>query len=249
MRRTVRAGTARADDDEFSERHSVRLPFVVRWMLRRPRDSMAAMVAGAAGIAILVNALFMQSGPHPAPIFANRPVPVVAPLTGPVAALMPQRKPADATAANAHPRSDTIAEIQRELAKRGFYDGSSDGVYGPKTDAAIRDFEQAAGLRPSAEPNDILLAAITRSNAKAQPAAASRNDPIAALLAPSARITAVQRALTDFGYGPLKPTGVYDAETRAAIERFERARRRPATGQISDQLVRDLAALTGRPLE
>ena len=34
-----------------------------------------------------------------------------------------------------------------------------------------------------------------------------------------------------------------------AVERFEKARRRPVTGQISDLLVRDLAALTGRPLE
>jgi hypothetical protein len=59
----------------------------------------------------------------------------------------------------------------------------------------------------------------------------------------------VQRALTDFGYGPLKTTGTYDAPTRASIERFERARKRPVTGQITDQLVRDLAVLTGRPLE
>ena len=55
---------------------------------------------------------------------------------------------------------------------------AADGVYGPKTDAAIRDFEQAAGLRPSAEPNDVLLATITRSNVEAQPAAvtAQRSD-------------------------------------------------------------------------
>ena len=39
------------------------------------------------------------------------------------------------------------------------------------------------------------------------------------------------------------------APTRAAIERFERARKRPVTGQITDNLVRDLANLTGRPLE
>lgn len=59
----------------------------------------------------------------------------------------------------------------------------------------------------------------------------------------------MQRALTEFGYGPLAPTGVYDSQTRAAVERFERARKRPVTGQINEQLVRDLAALTGRPLE
>jgi peptidoglycan hydrolase-like protein with peptidoglycan-binding domain len=147
------------------------------------------------------------------------------------------------------PRSDRVAEIQRELLRRGFYDGAADGVYGPKTDTAIRDFELAAGIRPSAEPNDMLLASIARSAVKAQPVAIQRNDPIAALLAPNGRIIAVQRALTDFGYGPVKPTGLYDTETRAAIERFEKARRRPVTGQVSDQLVRDLAALTGRPLE
>jgi peptidoglycan hydrolase-like protein with peptidoglycan-binding domain len=246
----VRAATARVDDDGFSGRSVGRLPlvllgFVLRTALRRPGDSLAAGVAGCAAIAILVNALFMQSGPHPAPIFANKPAPVVVP----VAALAPQRKSADAKVDVARPRSDTVAEIQRELARHGFYDGAADGVYGPKTDTAIRDFEQAAGLRPSAEPNDMLLASIARSAIKAQPVAIQRNDPIAALLAPSGRIVAVQRALTDFGYGPLKPTGLYDTETRSAIERFEKARRRPVTGQITDQLVRDLATLTGRPLE
>jgi peptidoglycan hydrolase-like protein with peptidoglycan-binding domain len=189
----------------------------------------------------------MQSGPHPAPIFANKPVPVTAPLIGGVVGLLPQSRATDVK--DNRPRSDTIAEIQRQLARRGFYDGLADGVYGPKTDAAIRDFEQVAGLRPSAEPNDVLLAAISKSSLKAHPATAQHNDPIAALLAPSPRILAVQRALTDFGYGPVKPGGVYDAETRAAVERFEKARKRPVTGQISDQLVRDLAALTGRPLE
>ncbi len=250
----MRAATARVDDDGFSGRSVGRLPlvllgFVLRTALRRPGDSLAAGVACCAAIAILVNALFMQSGPHPAPIFANKPAPVVVPLTGPAAAVSAQRKSADSKVDATRPRSDTVAEIQRELARHGFYDGAADGVYGPKTDTAIRDFEQAAGLRPSAEPNDMLLASIARSAIKAQPVAIQRNDPIAALLAPSGRIVAVQRALADFGYGPLKPTGLYDTETRSAIERFEKARRRPVTGQITDQLVRDLATLTGRPLE
>ena len=73
--------------------------------------------------------------------------------------------------------------------------------------------------------------------------------PLAALLAPSGRIIGVQRALIEFGYGPLAANGTYDAATRGAIERFEKARKRPITGQITDLLVRDLSALTGRPLE
>jgi peptidoglycan hydrolase-like protein with peptidoglycan-binding domain len=217
---------------------------LVRRLLRRPLDSIAAILATAAAGAILINALFMQSGPHPAPILANRP-----PLPAATSTLRPAEAKLDVTH-HARPRSETVAEVQRELLRRGFYEGMADGIYGPRTDAAIRDFELMAGLRPSTEPNEVLLAAIARSNVKAaKPAPAPYNDPIAALLAPSARIMAVQRALTDFGYGPLKPTGAYDAPTRTAIERFERARKRPVTGQITDQLVRDLAAMTGRPLE
>ena len=249
----MRAGTARANDHDFGgTSFAVKLPFPLRCMLLRPRDSLAVAAACGAVVAILVNALFMQSGPHPAPIFANKPVPVVAPQPDPLASLMPHRRPAaarpDAAATAPRPRSDTVAEIQRELTRRGFYDGPADGFYGPKTDAAIRDFEQAAGLRASAEPGEPLLAAIVRSSVKAKPVETVR-DPIAALLAPSGRTIAVQRALIEFGYGPLTANGTYDGPTRVAIERFERARKRPVTGQITDNLVRDLANLTGRPLE
>jgi hypothetical protein len=40
-----------------------------------------------------------------------------------------------------------------------------------------------------------------------------------------------------------------DAETQAAIEKFERERKLPITGQASERVVRELAAMTGRPLE
>jgi peptidoglycan hydrolase-like protein with peptidoglycan-binding domain len=60
---------------------------------------------------------------------------------------------------------------------------------------------------------------------------------------------AIQRALADFGYGQIRPTGVYDNDTRGAIEKFERERNLPVDGQITDRFVHDLAAMTGRPLE
>jgi len=153
------------------------------------------------------------------------------------------------------PRNEVIADIQRELSRRGFYDGAPDGVFGPKTNAAMRDFEQASGLRPGAEPNEVFLRAVSRSQAKAgqqrsavaQPIA---TDPIAELIAPSSkRIFAVQRALTDYGYGQFKPNGTYGPETKAAIEQFERARKLPVTGQISPKLMRELSVVTGRELD
>ena len=63
------------------------------------------------------------------------------------------------------------------------------------------------------------------------------------------RVAAVQRALTEYGYGQLKPTGTVGSDTQAAIQKFERERKIPVTGQVSDRLVRELAAVTGRPVE
>ena len=128
------------------------------------------------------------------------------------------------------------------------------GIWGAKTDAAARDFVQAAGLKINTDASESLLHAIVTSNVKAQGGrtaapAPIRNDPIAELIAPTKQVLAIQRALSDFGYGQINPTGVYDSETKEAIEKFERDRRHPVTGQISDQLVRELAAMTGRPLE
>jgi peptidoglycan hydrolase-like protein with peptidoglycan-binding domain len=143
--------------------------------------------------------------------------------------------------------------IQRELSRKGFYDGPADGIWGSKTDAAVRDFLQASGSKVNPEANENLLRAVSIYAAKPAIAAPAGNapptDPIAKLIAPSRRIVSIQRALADFGYGQIKSTGVYDPETRNAIEKFERDHRLPVTGQISDRFVRELSAMTGRPLE
>ncbi len=62
-------------------------------------------------------------------------------------------------------------------------------------------------------------------------------------------MAAVQRVLTEYGYGQLKPTGTIGSDTQAAIQKFERERKLPVTGQMSDRLVRDLVAMTGHPID
>jgi len=63
------------------------------------------------------------------------------------------------------------------------------------------------------------------------------------------RVAAIQRALTEYGYGQLKPTGMIGSDTQTAIQKFERERKLPVTGQISDRLVRELAIVIGHPIE
>jgi peptidoglycan hydrolase-like protein with peptidoglycan-binding domain len=207
-------------------------------------------MATVAIFAICINALYLQKGPHPAPIFATRPLlkhelPAISPRT----AAAPSNIASDPAAQS---RAQLISDIQRELNRRGFYDGAVDGIWGAKTDAATRDFIQTAGLKINPDVSEGLLRAIVASkiqNNRAATPEPARNDPIAELIAPTKRVLAVQRALADFGYGQIKPTGIYDADTRTAIEKFERDHRLPVSGQISDRFVRELAAMTGRPLE
>lgn len=260
-----RGGAADHDDDQR--------PGLLKRLGWSHRDAVGCVVAVFATLAILVNVLFMQSGPHPAPmvksgVVAEVPGPALAGTSVPVRTVSFTRPkgneakavPAPVSAPPARPTVEVVADIQRELSRRGFYDGTVDGRYGPKTDTAIRDFEQAAGLRPSGQPNEDLLRAIVGSQIRArsqtpgsrkQSAATppARPDPIGELLTPSDRVMAVQRALSEFGYGQLNASGILDPDTQGAIERFERQHRLPVTGQLSHRVVRELASITGRPLE
>jgi peptidoglycan hydrolase-like protein with peptidoglycan-binding domain len=251
-----------------------------RLIRRRPLDSLAGALALIATGGIVANAMFLQAAPHPAPMLPGKPRPVAtAEATGSVAPVASPTRPVITVAAKVEApsltrtRAQIIADIQRELSRRGFFDGPTDGVYGPKTDAAIRDFEQAAGLKGNAQPDEALLKLMARSTVRApgapavappataattplpppRPTAAHRPAPTPAPApkpgAPAKRVLAVQRALADYGYGQLTPNGILGAETKSAIERFERERKLPITGQISERLTRELAAVTGRPLE
>jgi peptidoglycan hydrolase-like protein with peptidoglycan-binding domain len=256
----------RSDDDADAPRFAA-LPRL-GWSRR---DAVGFIVVVLAVIAIVVNGLLLQAGPHPAPMFKDT-VAAIPPASKEaskqgsketskdaakdVARVLPRARPPETTGkAEPRPIAEIIADIQRELARRGFYDGVIDGRYGPRTDAAVRDFEQASGLKASTEPNEALLAAIKRSNAKPPKAPSGLRPAVQQIrLEPAAdaaskRVVAIQRALAEYGYGQIKTTGVVDGDTKVAIERFERERRLPITGQVSDRFTRELAAVTGRPLE
>src|SRR6516225_5613142 len=247
---------ARADRGKSGPADEGRAAYLFRALGWSPRDAVGVLLGLFVTLAILINVLFLQSGSHPAPMFKGARGPVKTAVVT-ESTSVPRPRPLEPAA----PRSpgEIINDIQRELARRGYYDGVSDGLYGPKTDAAIRDFEQAAGLKPSTEPNEALLQAIVRSPAKlakgttGATAAARptplRSDNVIERNTASKRVIALQRALAEYGYGQIKPSGVVDPDTQAAIEKFERERKLPITGQASDRVVRELAAMTGRPLE
>lgn len=167
---------------------------------RHPRESVALFLGGSAIVMICANALFMQPGPHPAPMFAGTRAASPAP-----AALMPA------------PLSPLPAHFVPMQVER----------------------------LPPARPAELTAAKPARVAATEPP----RRDPIAQLIAPGKRTAAVQRILTAYGYGQIKPTGALDTPTEDAIRKFEAARKMPVTGQVSDALVRALSAMSGEPID
>ncbi len=85
--------------------------------------------------------------------------------------------------------------------------------------------------------------------AKPAPATSAHRDPLGDLINSNRRIAAVQRALTEYGYGQLKADGAIGPETQAAIRKFETDRKRAPTGAMSDWLVQQVVILTGRPID
>ncbi len=199
---------------------------VMRVLMHSPKDTVAGLLAVAAISAIVANALFLQAGRHPSPMFGATVAAPAQPLANP----LPRPRPVEiATRAVEPPAAEAKAEPKAESKTE------------PKADA-----------RPDPMANLVSKAAVTPAPTVAPAPVARPPAPVPVATPRTAagrRIAAVQRTLTEYGYGQLKPTGMIGADTQDAIVKFERDRKLPVTGQMSDRLVRELSAMTGRPFD
>ncbi|WP_296103832.1 peptidoglycan-binding protein [uncultured Agrobacterium sp.] len=109
-----------------------------------------------------------------------------------------------------HPPSELVAEIQRELARRGLYDGPADGLRGPRTTAAILFFEETVGMEQTGEPTSRVLSALKIDSATtvaAIPKALPKDRPAAAN-GGGVALDPVAAAIRNAEAKPLKPQNV-----------------------------------------
>jgi peptidoglycan hydrolase-like protein with peptidoglycan-binding domain len=224
-------------------------------VLRRPIEVAGVLAISGFTVAILVNALAMQNGAHPSPFFPRASL-VGADPDGRQRGSRDGSRAGDATASVTPEPSPLMRNLQAALGARGLYEGVPDGLFGPRTEAAIRAFQENSSLIVDGRASEALLARIKAAPPVAR-IAAQPGDPIAGLIRgtgvppspPNKRLMVVEQALASLGYGPIKIDGLMDEATRDAIERFERDRSLQETGAMSPRLVRELAAVSGLPLE
>ena len=193
---------------------------VVDRAFENPAMSGGLMVMAITAMAIMSNALFLQAGRHPEPLFATRPAATMrAPANVPAAVPLPRTREEAAPAAIPSPTPKAVAAplpapvdaskvlitaVQRELARLGVYTGTIDGLSGSRTRAAISSWQTAAGLKATGEATADLLTALRQPVAAAPPAAApvppvvkeaASTDQVAAAVARAAELEREQAAL------------------------------------------------------
>ena len=207
---------------------------IMQIVFHSPKDTLAGALALVAVLAIIVNAVFLQAGRHPSPLFGTV-------LPAAKGAPQPPAVQNAAVAAPGAPAQQVAAQSQ----------------------VAASPMPRPRPAEAEVRPGDPLGNLVRSTNAPATPVAYAprppaaipvasvpvKSDPVASLIVSSHRVAAVQRALTDYGYGQIKATGTVGADTQAAIQKFERERKLPLTGQMSDRLVRELGLATGRSFE
>lgn len=213
----------------------------IRMLLHSPKDMFAGALAVAAIGAIVTNALFLQAGRHPSPMFGS-----IVTLPAPaVASPLPRPRPVELAVRPAEPAPPEPKPAEaRNVDQRTTDPRTSD----PMTNLVVKSTSPvsasaSAAASPVARPAS--AAAIAPSSVMRPPAPIPASSPSAG----ARRVASVQRALTDYGYGQLKPTGAVGSDTQAAISRFERDRKLPVTGQMSDRLVRELTAMIGHSID
>ncbi|MGF1608271.1 MAG: peptidoglycan-binding protein [Kiloniellales bacterium] len=115
-----------------------------------------------------------------------------------------------------------VKEAQGALAELGYEPGPVDGVEGPRTQAAVRAFQESADLTADGRVTEALLAALT-------PALETH------------RVTQAQRRVAALGYDPGPVDGKLGRHTRMAIKRFEADAGAEPQGKITPALFELLA--------
>lgn len=136
-------------------------------------------------------------------------------------------------------RTDMIRAIQKGLTTQGYEPGSSDGIMGLMTRAAIMAYESDSGLALTAEPSEELMRRVELGS-KAPPLP-RKSAPEVKTVEAASLIRSVGAWLSALGYQVSKNETSMSPALVRAIRGFEASQKMPETGRISAALVARLS--------
>lgn len=190
------------------------------WRYRTP--AFGAILLSALLGAIVVNAMFLQHGRHPAPLFGAT-VKIEAPKPPPRPPIRPSS-------------IDALLTERIPAAPLQPVNPAQEAAFSPPvTDEQPAAAAPAPAAAPTKKAHDP-IGALIAGNGVVAPAASAKS------------VTSAQRALQKLG-APVKPDGELGAGTRKAVEAFQRENHLPATGELNAKTKRLLAARSGLPVD
>ncbi|MDR3460867.1 MAG: peptidoglycan-binding domain-containing protein [Beijerinckiaceae bacterium] len=224
-RRSAHAGARKRGKGQNKASAAQASRFAALWRYRTPAFG-AALLCAMLG-AIAVNAMFLQHGRHPAPLFGSTvkieppraPKPPARPTS--IDALINERIPAaPLQPVNAAPEAAFSAPAVDDQ---------------PAAEAAAQAPVASVAVAPAKKTRDV-IGALIAGNGVVTPAMSSRS------------VTSAQRALQKLG-APVKPDGDYGAATRKAVEAFQRDNHLAVTGELNAKTRKALSARSGLPVD
>ncbi len=136
-----------------------------------------------------------------------------------------------------------VRDVQRALRRLGWQPGPVDGLYGPRTQAAVARFQTAARVAADGIVGPSTRRALT----------GAQNEPLrrgAGFAQPdgSPRVRAIQVELQRRGLRPGPVDGLFGPRTQAAVERLQRSGSAPVSGVVTTR-TRQLLTGSGKPRE
>ena len=201
---------------------------------------------------VAANALWYQPHGHPGPLFPTRMLQFEAPadsktglpevITGELETTIRIEREEVAP----KPVDPTVQKVQSVLSDLNLYTGSIDGIAGPQTRDAIKNYRRIVGLELSDEIDGRLLdqlgtkpadktASLTPVPVERPTVAASQtNDEAAGDKPPrGSLVVRIQGGLRAFGNDHVEIDGIVGPQTRAAIREFQSLFGLEATGDAS----------------
>lgn len=122
-------------------------------------------------------------------------------------------------------QGDKITQLQKNLKSVGYDPGGIDGIFGPKTKAAVVTFQTAMGVDVDGIVGPITSGALKEVLAKPTIKNGSKGYAV----------RQVQTLLTQKGYNPKGIDGIFGKNTEAAVKKFQTAKRILVDGIVGTQ--------------